>query len=115
MSQGTLTTQDAIAPLRTVLDRLVAAFHPEEVWLFGSRAEGRARPGSDWDLLVVLRDGVEPHLLDPVAAWQVVRGLGVPVDVVPCTRSEFDEERLEIDSLPRAAHTPGGRIYVRAS
>lgn len=115
MPQGTETASEAIAPIRPVLKRLVDSLHPEEIWLFGSRAEGRARTGSDWDLLVVMPDGADPRLLDPVAAWRALQGLEIPVDVIPCTRSEFEEERVEIDSLPRAAFTRGVRLYVRAS
>jgi uncharacterized protein len=71
-----------------VLERIVERLDPEEFWLFGSRAENRARPSSDYDLLAVL-----------------------PVDLVPCTRSEFEEEKHEIDTLPRAAFLRGVRLY----
>lgn len=42
---------------------IAALFHPERIVLFGSRASGTARPGSDIDLLVVL----EPPPLTRVA------------------------------------------------
>lgn len=101
-----------LEPLRPVLARLVRALAPEEIWLFGSRAESRAREHSDYDLLAVLPDGTPPEVLDPIAAWQIVRGLGVPVDVVPCTRSEFEEEKDEIDTLARAAYQKGICIFM---
>jgi len=59
--------------LRPVLERIVARLHPEEIWLFGSRAENRARPKSDFDLLAVLPDGAPEVELDPVRAWSIVR------------------------------------------
>lgn len=43
------------------VDRLVAAFRPEEVVLFGSRAYGTACEDSDMDLLLVLRPTDEPQ------------------------------------------------------
>jgi predicted nucleotidyltransferase len=88
---------------------------PDEIWLFGSRAEARARPNSDYDLLAVLPDGTPEPELDPVGAWSIVRGLGVLVDLVPCTRSEFEEEKHEIDTLARAAFLRGIRLYERAA
>ncbi|MEK7470197.1 MAG: nucleotidyltransferase domain-containing protein [Planctomycetota bacterium] len=109
------TVEQARCALRSVLEALVEKMRPEEIWLFGSRAEGRAHEGSDWDLLVVVPDGVDPGLLDPVAAWGLLRGLNVPVDVVPCTRSVFEEEKFELDTLPRAAWTKGSKLYVRQS
>src|SRR5512140_27934 len=101
--------------LRPVLERIVARLAPEEIWLFGSRAEDRARAKSDYDLLAVLPDGTPEEELDPVRAWLIVRGLGVPVDVVPCTRSEFEEEKHEIDTLARAAFLRGIRLYERTA
>lgn len=112
MKQLPISEQEALRP---VIARLAARLHPEEIWLFGSRAERRARPDSDYDLLAVLPDGTPESELDPVGAWSIVRGLGVPVDVVPCTRSEFEEEKHEIDTLARAAFLRGIRIYERAA
>ena len=39
-----------------LLDSVVAQVDPVEVWLFGSRARGDARPDSDYDVAVFLRD-----------------------------------------------------------
>jgi hypothetical protein len=56
-------------------------------------------------------DGTPDPELDPVRAWR----LGW--DVIPCTHSELDEardeERDEIDSLPRAAVSHGYKLYER--
>jgi predicted nucleotidyltransferase len=102
-----------LGPLEPLLERIVARLAPEEVWLFGSRAEGRARPDSDYDLLVVMADGTPEADLDIVATWMRVRGLDIPADIVPCTRAEFEEEKHEIDTLARAAFLRGRRIYER--
>jgi uncharacterized protein len=99
--------------LERLLQRVVEVMHPLEVWLFGSRAEGRAHPGSDYDLLVVLPDDVPESAFDPVGAWRIGRDVRVPADIVPCTRSEFEEERDEIDTLARAATTRGRKIFER--
>jgi uncharacterized protein len=101
------------ANLRRLVDHVVAAMHPIEVWLFGSRAQQRARETSDYDLLVVMPDGTPEPDLDPVRAWQLGWEVGVTADIIPCTRSEFDEERHEIDSLPRAAVSHGYKLYER--
>jgi predicted nucleotidyltransferase len=99
----------------TVLARIVERMDPLAIWLFGGRALGRARADSDYDLLAVMPDGTSEDVLDPVKAWAVTRGLGVPVDLVPCTLSVFDEEKNEIDTLARAAFLHGKLIYERAS
>jgi len=100
---------------RKIIDRIVGALAPDEIWLFGSRAEGRDRPGSDYDLLAVMPDRTPAYMLDPVRAYDIVRGMGVPIDLVPCTRSEFEAERDEPDSVVKAAVNRGRRIYVAAT
>jgi predicted nucleotidyltransferase len=109
----TPATSDDLGPLGPLLERIVARMNPEEIWLFGSRAEGRAGPDSDYDLLVVMPDGSPAPHLDVISAWTLVRGLDIPADIVPCTRAEFEEEKHEIDTLARAAFLRGRRIYER--
>lgn len=106
---------EATKPIRPLVDSLVKRYDPEEIWLFGSRAEGRARPGSDWDLLIVLPDSAPESDLELLEPWKIAHGLGIPADIVPCLRSEFEEEKDEIDSLPRAAVRKGRRVYVRSA
>ena len=101
--------------LTPILARLVERLKPEAIWLFGSRAEGRARPDSDYDLLVVIPDGAPAAELDAVGAYELTRGLGLPVDVVPCPRSVFEEEKHEINTLARAAFARGRLLYEQAA
>jgi predicted nucleotidyltransferase len=101
------------APLERLVRYVVEAMHPLEVWLFGSRAENRAMPTSDYDLLVVMPDGTPEFELDPVHAWHLGWEARVTADIVPCTRTEFDQEKDELDSLPRAAMLCGRKIYER--
>src|SRR5262249_16456165 len=51
--------------------------------------------------------------LDVVAAWTLARGLDIPADIVPCARSELEEEKHEIDTPVRAAFLWGKRMYER--
>ena len=51
MAKAPLVTQDA---LRAFTERLVEAFAPDQVILFGSLARGEARWDSDADILVVM-------------------------------------------------------------
>jgi predicted nucleotidyltransferase len=101
--------------LAPVLARLVERLHPEAIWLFGSRAEGRARPDSDYDLLVVVPDGAPAAELDAVGAYELTRGMGLPVDVVPCPHSVFEEEKHEVNTLARAAFARGRLVYEQAA
>ncbi|MCB9674676.1 MAG: nucleotidyltransferase domain-containing protein [Alphaproteobacteria bacterium] len=98
--------------LRKLVEHVVRVMEPLEVWLFGSRAEGRARPESDYDILVIVPDDALDEWLDPRRTWQVGHDAGVIADIIPCTKRDFDEEKDEIDTLPRAAYTRGMRLYA---
>lgn len=104
------TSQDIPAAL---LRRIVEAMRPEQIWLFGSRARGGARPTSDWDLLVVLPDSATDDELDLLHAWQLVRDLRIPADVIPVRRSEFEEARDHAGTLVRTVVGEGRQVYAR--
>jgi len=44
--------------LAEVVRRLGEAYHPQSIYLFGSRARGDGGPDSDYDLLLVVVDDV---------------------------------------------------------
>jgi predicted nucleotidyltransferase len=67
--------------VEAVVRRLVRAFSPEQIVLFGSWAQGRARSQSDVDLLVVARTGGDASSAQR-RARQLVGSCFPPVDVV---------------------------------
>jgi uncharacterized protein len=102
-----------IGPVRALLSRVEAAIHPEQVWLFGSRARGEATQGSDWDLFVVVPDETSDELLDLRALWRLTRGAGVPVDLVACRASEFREACDTVNTLSYVVAMEGVRVDDR--
>lgn len=111
MSPVRISRMDTSVP-RELLDRVVAGLHPEQVWLFGSRGRGDARPDSDWDLLAVLPDDAPDHLLDGAHVWRaVVAPQRLPVDLISVRRSEFDEMRRFAGSLCRTVALEGRQVY----
>lgn len=86
--------------LAEVVRRLVAAFAPERVYLFGSRARGEESPDSDYDLMLVLPDDAPAALRRSGRAYEVLWGLGVAADVLVWTRSAFDARVHLRASLP---------------
>ncbi len=49
------------SPLAEAVRRLVKAYRPERIYLFGSVARGDPGPDSDYDLLVVVPDDAPPE------------------------------------------------------
>lgn len=89
--------------------RMVDYFQPEQIWLFGSTARGEARPDSDLDFLVVVPDDQPDERYWHV--YQSLIGIGVPIDVVPMTRSGFEKRRDWIMSLPAICLREGKLLY----
>ena len=102
-----------LSPLAVLLARLEAKLHPLQVWLFGSRARGDARPESDWDLFVVVPDDIDEALLDPLAVWRLKRGSGVPADVIPCRATDFLDASDTVNTLSYVVANEGVLIYGR--
>jgi predicted nucleotidyltransferase len=101
--------------LAQVVARLVRRLDPEEVWLFGSRAEGRHAPDSDFDLLVVTKPDSGDAGFDYDAAYAPIKGLGVGCDVVPCRADEFNLARSDPTSLGWHVLRTGKKLYERAA
>ncbi len=97
--------------LAELLRRLVAAYQPERVYLFGSRARGDTGPDSDYDLLLVVPDDAPPERRRARLAYEVLRGTGVATDVLVCTRSWFARREGLRASLPGTVLREGRLLH----
>jgi predicted nucleotidyltransferase len=95
-----------------VLRRLVAAYRPERVYLFGSVARGDAGPDSDYDILVVIPDAAAPALHDERPAYEALVGTGVAVDVLVYGASDFYGRLPLKASLPSTVAREGRLLYA---
>jgi len=60
-----------------------------KIVLFGSLAEGKAVPGSDADILILLKESEKPFL-SRIAEWMEKFSINFPVEVFPYTLGESD-------------------------
>ena len=95
-----------------MVQRIVAAFRPLRVILFGSRARGQAGRWSDVDLLVVLPE-VEDKRRATVYIRRVLRDLPVSKDVVVTTPEEIARRATLPGTLLRHALAEGRVVYER--
>ena len=101
-----------VAPIVTLLDRIISDFRPIEIRVFGSRAQGRADASSDWDLFVVVPDDLAAAD-DPLAGSRLRRELCIRADIVLCSHAEFAEDRDTPNTLAYEAAHHGATIYER--
>jgi predicted nucleotidyltransferase len=95
-----------------IAERIVAAFHPRRIVLFGSRARGDARFDSDLDLLIEMESDLEPA--DRIRAVdRLFRPRAWPMDVVVFTPEEAARQRGSRNSIIQTAEREGKVLYER--
>ena len=98
--------------LTGILHRLVEAFQPERIYLFGSKARLDENKDSDYDLMIVVPDNAPPEKRRSRLAYQVLRGTRVATDVLVLSRQAF-ESRLHLKaSLPATVIREGVLLYA---
>ncbi len=100
------------APLAEIVRRLVEAYHPERIYLFGSQARGEAGADSDYDIMLIVPDSAPLELRQSRRAYEALWGVKTAVDVLVWTRSAFDK-RLHLQaSLPAAVLCEGRLLHA---
>jgi predicted nucleotidyltransferase len=100
--------------LRNIVERLVRAYEPEWVYLFGSKARGDHGPDSDYDLLLVVPDDAPPERRQSRLAYEILWAaeISAAADVLICTRSYFDARAHLNVSLPGTVLREGKLLYA---
>jgi predicted nucleotidyltransferase len=94
-----LTEEDRCA-LARIIERLIDAYAPERIYLFGSKARGDYGPDSDFDLMVVVSDAAPVEQQRSRLAYEVLWGTGTAADVLVWTRGAFESRLHLAASLP---------------
>jgi predicted nucleotidyltransferase len=95
-----------------MVERIVRKFRPDKVILFGSHARGRARRGSDVDLLVVM-PVKRSHIKTCVALRRAVHDIRVPKDIVVVTPDDVRRFGDTVGTIIRPALREGKVLYAR--
>jgi predicted nucleotidyltransferase len=98
--------------LAEVVQRLVDAYTPERIYLFGSTARGDAGPDSDYDLLLIVPDDAAPERKRSRLAYERLWGTGTAVDVLVWTKSSFDRRLHLPASLPATIIREGKLLHA---
>ena len=98
--------------LEEVVRRLVGVYHPDRIYLFGSKARGDAGPDSDYDLMVVVPDETPPELRRSGEGYRAIWRLGAAADVLVYRKTTFDEQLHLKASLPSTILREGKLVYA---
>lgn len=107
----TLVTKELINEMATVVAKEV---NPEAIILFGSHANGNARPESDVDLLVIETAPFGPdkdRRKEMVRLWQVLADFSVPKDILVYSHEEVKQWRNARNHVIARALREGKILY----
>ena len=107
---GRTTDNDPV--LAEIVRRLVVAYAPDRVYLFGSRARGDEGPDSDYDLMMLVPQAHEPTYRLSQRAHSLLWDLGVGADVVVLTTDRFDRRVHLRASLPATVLREGRLLHA---
>lgn len=103
--------EDDICRLAEICRRLIDAYGPDRLYLFGSKARGDHGPDSDFDVMVIVPDGVSDERAGSRLAYQALRGTGTAADVLVTTRAGFDRRLHVRASLPATVMREGVLLH----
>jgi len=98
--------------LQEIVARLVRAYAPERIYLFGSATSGTTGPDSDYDLLVIVADDAPPERRRSSLAYEALRGTGIAADVIVQARSYFEGRRHVRTSIAATVDREGQLLHV---
>lgn len=97
-----------------VKNRLVKAYDPLAIYLFGSYAWGTPTKDSDLDLLIIVEKSDEKSYRRPIPGQQVLFGLGISKDLIIYTKEEFDRYSTDVTTLCHKIEKDGRIIYAKS-
>ena len=106
-----LTEQDAGA-LARVAERLIGAYRPESIYLFGSKARGDYGPDSDLDIMVVVPDEAPETRKQSRLAYERLWGTGIAAGVLVWTHDRFASRAHLRASLAGTILREGKQLYA---
>ncbi len=109
MTGQDLQREDAV--LAEIVRRLVAAYQPERIYLFGSKARGEAGSDSDYDIMVIVNEAKAPGYRLAQEAHALLWDLGTAVDILVWTKERFDSRLHLAASLPATVVREGRLLY----
>ncbi len=97
-----------------ITKRIIEAYNPKYIYLFGSYAWGIPEQARDVDLLVVVQESSEKPYRRSIKGYKALKGLEVGKDILVYTDKEFNEICEDPSSLCYKIKMQGKMIYEAA-
>ncbi len=103
---------DALLP--KIVEAIKKELFPLRLFLYGSRANGNARPDSDYDFVAVVPEFDSKNRYDVMSkiSSQLWKELDVEVQVWVYSQTDFDDWKDEFSSIPETAVNTGIEVNL---
>lgn len=98
--------------IQEAIRRLVKAYDPLQMYLFGTYAWGSPDDDSDLNLLVVIESSDEKVYKRGDRAFDALLSLKIPNNIIVFTKQEFEKSCQDINSLAYEIKTRGKIVYA---
>jgi uncharacterized protein len=106
-----MQTVEQQTALKEIVRRIIDTAHPQKIILFGSAARGEMGPHSDFDLLVVVPDGVHRRKT-AMAIYRKLFGICYPIDIVVATEGDCTRNSDNPGLVFKTAMAEGEIVYA---
>ncbi|MFN7455387.1 MAG: nucleotidyltransferase domain-containing protein [Pseudobdellovibrionaceae bacterium] len=109
-----METKDTNLILNQITEQLKLQFQPKRLYLYGSRAQGTARPDSDYDFVMVIShfNSADRFKVMDEVGQQFHKDFGIQVQVWVYNEDEFNARRVDFGSIPETAANTGREIEL---
>ncbi len=97
--------------LQQIKSRIVGAYNPLAIFIFGSYIWGEPDKNSDIDLLVVVKDSKDKFHKRAIVGHKSLRGIKYPFDILVYTKNEFNDKLKNKIGLCNKIKERGKKIY----
>ena len=104
-----LMTEDKT--IEEIVKRIIKAVKPDKIILFGSRARGSEKPGSDIDLVVVVSGDIHRRKTAQKIYMSLI-GIGCSVDVIVLKPEDLERYRNSVGVIIPEVLKEGKELYV---
>ena len=100
--------------VQDAIKRLVKAYNPLEIYIYGKYASGTPDEDDDLNMLVIVESSHEKVYKRGGRAFDALLGLEIPTNVTIFTKQEFDTLCQDATSRTYEIKNKGKRAYARS-
>ena len=97
--------------IKELCQQIIDLVHPKRIILFGSRARNDHSENSDYDLLIIMPDGIHRRKTAQLL-YTSISNIKTPYDLVIASESDYINNASNIGLVYKSIHQDGIELYA---